>query len=212
MDELSRRWFDRVRRAALAAQWHRRLLAAGLAAAAVALAIHAAEPEPPATVPIVIAARDLRGGAPLQHDDLQVAEVPVAMAPAGAIAHADAALGRLLAGPVRAGEPLTDVRLVGASLVEGWGDDLVAVPVRIADPGVVAIVAPGDRVDLLAASLDGSVEAGLVAAQVPVLAVPEAPDGGLLADGALVVVAVTAEQASMLAQAAVTARMSVALR
>src|SRR5690606_19275027 len=134
------------------------------------------------------------------------------MAPAGAIAHADAALGRLLAGPVRAGEPLTDVRLVGASLVEGWGDDLVAVPVRIADPGVVAIVAPGDRVDLLAASLDGSVEAGLVAAQVPVLAVPEAPDGGLLADGALVVVAVTAEQASMLAQAAVTARMSVALR
>jgi pilus assembly protein CpaB len=212
MDDASRRWLARARNAAQAMQWHRRLLAAGLAAAAAALALHAAEPAPAPTVPIVVATRDLPGGAPLAEGDLGVADVPAEMVPAGAMADIGATLGRMLAGPVRAGEPVTDVRLVGASLVEGWGDGLVAVPVRIADPGVVTIVRPGDRVDLLAASLDGSVEAGLVAAQVPVLAVPPAADGGMLADGALLVVAVTTEQATMLAQATVTSRMSVALR
>lgn len=212
MDDASLRWLARVRRAAHTAQWHRRLLAAGLAAAAVALAMHAAEPAPPPTVPLVVAVRDLPGGTPLADGDLGVAEVPPDIVPAGAVADVHSAHGRMLAGPIRAGEPLTDVRLVGASLVEGWGDGLVAVPVRIADPGVLAIVSPGDRIDVLAASLDGATEAGLVAAQVPVIAVPPAPDGGMLPDGALLVVAVTAEQAATLAQVAVTGRMSVALR
>lgn len=202
---------QRVAQFTRAVLWHRRLLAAGLAAAAVALAIHAAEAEPE-TVPMVVAARELPGGSLLQRSDLVTIDVLPASVPAGAVASIDAAVGRLLAGPARRGEPVTDARLVGPCLVQGWGDDLLAVPVRIADPGAVSIARPGELVDLIAAPVDGQGGAGPIATGVPVLAVPADTDGGLHADGALLVVAVTAAQAADLAEAAVTARISVAVR
>jgi len=192
--------------------WHRRLLAAGLAAGAVAVALQAAEPEPGQTVPVLAAARDLRGGSTVGPDDIRIADVPPNVVPSGALASVDAAVGRVLSGPVRDGEPLTDVRLVGPDLLAGWGDDLVATPVRIADPGVIGLVQPGDVLDLLAAPTSGVAETAVVAGAVPVLAVPEQADQGMLAEGALLLVAATADQAAALAQAAVTSRLSIALR
>lgn len=206
------RRFGGVRRAARTIAWHRRLLAAGLAAGAVALALHAAEPRPVPTVPVIVAAHDLAGGATLGLDDIRLVEVPAGAVATEALGSPDAAVGRVLAGPVRAGEPLTDVRLVGPGLLAGWGDDLVAMPVRVADPGVVGLIRPGDRVDLLAAPASGDGEATVVAGRVPVLAVPAQPDQGVLAEGALVVVAATDSQAAALAQAAVSSRLAVAVR
>jgi len=57
--------------------------------------------------------------------------------------------GRLLAGAVRAGEPLTDVRLatVPAPGVPGTA----TVPVRLADVAVAGLLRPGQRVDVVAA-------------------------------------------------------------
>jgi Flp pilus assembly protein CpaB len=187
--------------------WHRRLLAAGLAAGAVA-----AEPEPGPTVPVVTAARDLPGGSTIVSDDVRTSDVPPALVPVAALASIDAAVGRVLAGPVRAGEPLTDVRLVGPDLLATWGNDLVATPVRIADPGVIGLVRPGDVLDLIAAPTSGTGETTVVASSVPVLVVPEQSDQGVLADGALLVIAATDTQAASLAQAAVTSRLSIALR
>ncbi|MGH8824135.1 MAG: Flp pilus assembly protein CpaB [Jiangellaceae bacterium] len=201
-----------LRRLGRTVGWHRRLLAAGLAAGAVALALQAAEPRPVPTLPVLTAALDLPGGATLGPADVRVVDVPSAAVGAGVLGSPDAAVGRVLAGPVRSGEPLTDVRLVGPSLLAGWGDDLVATPVRVADPGVVGLIRPGDRVDLLAAPASGGGEATVVAGRVPVLAVPVRPDQGVLAEGALVVVAATVGQAAALAQAAVSSRLSVALR
>ena len=57
--------------------------------------------------------------------------------PAGALRDVTALLGRVLAAPVRRGEPITDVRLVGPSLLGATTAGLVAVPVRIADAGRV---------------------------------------------------------------------------
>ena len=208
MDGISRQRVAQFTRAVL---WHRRLLAAGLAAAAVALAIHAAEAEPE-TVALVVVARDLPGGVLLQRSDLVTIDALPATVPDGVVAGIDSAVGRLLAGPARRGEAVTDVRLVGPSLVQGWGDDLLAVPVRIADPGAVSIARPGELVDLIAAPVNGQGAAGPIATGVPVLAVPPHTEGGLHADGALLVVAVTAAQAADLAEAAVTARISVAVR
>jgi Flp pilus assembly protein CpaB len=201
----------RLAQLAQAVLWHRRLLAAGLAAGAVALAMHAADTGP-STVPLVVIARDLPGGSSLQRSDLDTIEVLPASVPTGAAASIDAVVGRMLAGPARAGEPVTDVRLIGPSLLQGWGDDLLAVPVRVADPGAVAIVRPGELIDLIAAPVNGQGSAGPIATQVPLLAVPAQVDGGLHADGALLVVAVTAEQADALAEAAVSSRLSVAVR
>ncbi|RIQ19477.1 SAF domain-containing protein, partial [Jiangella rhizosphaerae] len=79
-----------------AAGWHRRLLAGGLAAAAVAFAIEAASPGAPATVDVVVAARDLPGGTVLAADDLTTAAFPPGAVPRGAVGRTEAA-GALLA-------------------------------------------------------------------------------------------------------------------
>ena len=74
--------------------------------------------------------------------------------PSGALASVADLPGRPLAGPVRAGEPLTDVRLLGPALLDalpGDAEERVAVPVRLADAGVTQLLAVGDRVDVLAA-------------------------------------------------------------
>ena len=192
--------------------WHRRLLAAGLAAGAVALALQAAEPEPAPTVPALAAARELRGGVTLTAEDLLLVDIPPDLAPAGTLASVDDAAGRLLSAPMHAGELVTDLRLVGPGLLTGWGADLVATPVRIADPGVLTLVRPGDRIDLYATPVSALGPAAVVAAQVPVLAVPVSAEQGALTEGALLVVAATPRQAGLLAEAAVTSRLSVVLR
>ncbi|MGH8829246.1 MAG: SAF domain-containing protein, partial [Jiangellaceae bacterium] len=117
----------RLARFARTVTWHRRLLASGLAAAAVALAIEAASPPAPDTVEVVVAAADLSGGTTLTPDQLTTAELPPDLLPEGLMA-ADDAVGRVLAGPLRAGEPITDLRVVGPSLLEGWGSGVVASP------------------------------------------------------------------------------------
>ncbi|PZF83926.1 Flp pilus assembly protein CpaB [Jiangella anatolica] len=188
------------------AGWHRRLLAAGLAAAAVAFAIQAASPAPPRTVDVVVAARDLPGGVVLADDQVTMAAFPPGAVPDGVVERSQA-LGALLAAPVRAGEPITDRRLLGPGLLAGWGTDVVAAPVRVADAGAVGLLRPGDRIDLLATSVDGAGGTDVVAAGVPVLAVPSAGEA-MLAEGALVLVAATPDQAAGLAAAAVTSRLS----
>lgn len=191
------------------AGWHRRLLAGGLAAAAVAFAIEAASPAPPATVDVLVAARDLPGGAVLTSSDLAWVALPAGAVPAGMVG-GNAAEGALLAAPVRAGEPITDRRLLGPGLLAGWdasGTDVVAAPVRVADAGAAGYLRPGDRIDLLATSLDGAARTEVVAAGVPVLALPSAGDS-TLAEGALVLVAASPGQAAELAAAAVAARLS----
>lgn len=191
--------------------WHRRLVAGGLAAGAVALTIHALEPSPEPGVPVVTAANDLPGSTLLQEDDLAVTHVPDDAVPDGAVSSLSDLAGQQISGPVRAGEILTDVRLVGRSLLDGWGPDLAAVPVRIADPAAVRLARPGDVIDIIAADVSGAGGAHVLAAGVPVLAVPSGSDAGMPADGALLVVAATPAQVRELAGASVTSRLSIAL-
>ena len=185
---------------------HRGLVAGGLAAASVAVALGVLAPTPPPTVEVVAAAHDLPAGAQVDADDVRAVELPLAAAPDRALRTVEEVAGRVLAGPVRAGEPLTDVRLLGAGLVPPGGQ--VAVPVRVAEPALPLLVAAGDRVDVLATSLEGADAARAVVTAVPVLAVPAAED---TADGALLVVAASPAAAARLAAAAVTSRLSVAV-
>jgi hypothetical protein len=92
-----------------------------------------------------------------------------------------------------------------------WGPELTAgqpgltaVPVRLPDPGMVALLDVGDRIDLVATDpQEGG--ASVVAADVPVLAIPAADDqtsaSGL--PGRLVVVGAEADQVAPLADASV---------
>lgn len=84
----------------------------------------------------------------------------------------------------------------------------VRAPVRLADPAMVRLLRPGDRVDVLAADGDGG-RARTVVRHARVQQVPEA--GGRQPDGALVVLKVPRGAAARLAGAATHARLSVTL-
>jgi Flp pilus assembly protein CpaB len=211
VDRPGRGWWRELRRAAT---WHRRLLAAGLAAAAVAVGLQVLQPSPLPTVDVLAAAVDIDAGATLAASDVTTLAFPASAVPAGALAPGTSVAGRAVAGPIRAGEVITDVRLVGPALVAGLGDGLVAAPVRVADAGTAGLVRPGDRVDVLATPASQDLigqPTRTVAADVVVVAVPGEEGAGYL-DGALLVLATTPAQAAALAGATVTDRLSLTLR
>lgn len=185
-----------IRRAVLA---RRRLLAAVLAGLAVTAGVRAATVPPAAEVTVLTAARDLPAGTTLAAGDLAPAGFSPASVPDGIAA--DPA-GRTLAAPVRAGEPVTDVRLVGPALTDA-DPSLTAVPVRLPDAAMVDLLEVGDRIDLVATDPQRA-GAEVVASGVPVLAVPPAsPDTPSGQPGALVVVGVDPAEVTRLADASV---------
>jgi Flp pilus assembly protein CpaB len=200
-------------------RWHRRLLASALLAGSMAVALQALEPAPPPSVRVVTAARDLASGTQLSSADLAVTRLAPSSVPDGAITSPADALARTLVSTARRGEPLTDVRLVRSRRPAG-DEGAVSVPVRIADAEAVALLRPGDVVDVLGAAPSsdsaGSTSARLLAAAVRVVTVPATGDrsglGELGADGALVLVTTTSPTAARLAGAAVTDRLSIVLR
>ena len=197
----------RLRRSTLA---HRRPLAAALAAVAVAAALQANAAPPPPRALVLTAARDLPAGAVVQPGDLASSPFDPASVPAGVLPAAEA-VGRTTTGPVREGEAITDARLLTRSLLTGY-PGLVAVPVRIGDPGAVRLLRVGDRVDLVAADPQAGSAARVVGRDVPVLAIPRAgAESPGLTTGALVVVGVPDVTVQTVAQASVTSFLSVVL-
>lgn len=167
---------------------HRRLLVALAVGLAVLTGLRTLSPPPPPTTAVVVAAHDLPGGRLLARGDVVVRRVPAHAVPGGAAAEVSAVEGRMLAAPVRAGEVLTDRRVLGAGLLQAH-PGAVAVPVRLPDAEVRELLRVGDHVDLVAASPRGP--ATVVAAGAPVLALPWPAGGSTTAPtGALVVVAV----------------------
>jgi Flp pilus assembly protein CpaB len=177
---------SRLRRAVLR---RRRLIAAVLLAVAVVAGLHVVAAPPPPTVAVLAAGRDLPAGTLLDDDDLARVALPAQGVPDGATTALGDAVGRTLAAPVRRGEPLTDVRLVGTPLATA-DPGLTALPVRLPDAGAVRLLAVGDRIDLLATDPQSGTT-DTVAARAIVLALP-APAGttGAEPPGALVVVGV----------------------
>ena len=213
MNDVVARLPEPVRRIIRLALWHRRWVAAGFAGLAVAAALGALAPAGPRVVNVVAAARDVPAGTVVTADDVVTVGLLPATVPAGIVRNVDDVLGRVVAAPLRRGEPVTDVRLVGASLIGTLDDGLVATPVRIADATVAQLLRPGDVVDVLAASTGRSAipAARTAAAAVRVLAVPATEDSGSFESGALVVLATTPATAALLARAAVTSRLSVTI-
>jgi pilus assembly protein CpaB len=204
----------RLRRPRSPVHTARRVAAVLLAAAALFLAVRpvpASETvRPHPTVPVAVAASDLSAGTVLAARDVAVVRLPPAVVPGGVVPDRQPLVGRALAGTVRAGEPLTDVRLVGPGLTVLLPPGRVAAPVRLADLAVAALVRAGDRVDVLAALPDGT-QAELVAAGAPVLAAPGPVSDGPDPGAGLLVLAVDPATAARLAAASTTATLTVTL-
>ena len=193
----------------------RRIAAVLLAAAALVLALRPppalpADPRP-AGVGVAGAASDLPAGTVLAPAQLAVAQLPPAAVPSGTASDPASLVGRVLAGSVRAGEPLTDVRLVGAGLTRLLPEGQVAAPVRLADLAVAALVHTGDRVDVLATPHDAA-RADVVVADALVLATDGRPrEAAADSGGGLLLLAVDSTTAGRLAAAAASATLTVTL-
>ncbi|WP_017585523.1 CpaB family protein [Nocardiopsis ganjiahuensis] len=202
---------------------HRRAVAAVLAALAAISAVLVLRPPPEPSTEVLVAARDLDAADPLSEGDLTALVLADRAVPDGALEPQAVSPGKDAAGlslnaPVRRGEVLTDARLSDPPALP-YGPDLVAVPVRVADPGAVGLLSPGSRVDVLAATgheeLGGPPSRAGPAVEVvggrPVLAVPAESDRGG-EGGALILIAATPEEARALAGHATTSRLSVTIR
>ena len=171
-----------------------------------ALVTAVAPPPGSARAAVVVAAVDLAAGRTVRAADLALRPWPLELVPAGAVHDLAAADGRVLVGAARAGEPLTDVRLVGAGLAAGGS--AAAVPVRLGDAAVAALLVPGRRVDVITAG-QRSDQPILLAEDAVVLAVlAEDPR----VRGRLVIVSMRRGTATRVAAASLADQVAVTLR
>lgn len=194
--------------------WRSRVVVAALAAAlAVGSTLQALAPPRVPTAPVVVAARDLPAGVVLASADLRLVRVPDADVDWSVPRRPDALVGTTTAVPVTAGEPVVAGLLVPQRLRGPQGT--VVTTVRLADPALAALLAPGTRVDVVAAAAEGG-RGRVVARRALVLPRPAATPagaGGLLGGGAddeapPVLLAVARDEADELAGAAASAALS----
>ena len=211
---------------------HRRSIGIGLATVSVLAAIHALRPADSATVDVLVASRDLASGVTLHSADLEHRALATADRPPNVITDASALVDHVLTASIETGEVFTRTRVLSTSRVTtSGGTGLVSTPVRLADSGAVALLEPGDHVDILAtsSSIDDNVatptSARLVAADATVLTIPrtrtDTSRGPLAASdsstawtsaGALIVVATTLETARILAASGARGQLSIVIR
>ncbi len=120
--------------------------------------------------PVVVAARPLAVGEVTTPAALQVLLFPRDLVPDGAATALGQVVGRPLTATLNRGEPVTTDRTRPSSLLTGQPRDLLAFHVMITDARSLAMVRPGDRVDLVGPE-------GVVARGAPVLAVDAGPTG-----------------------------------
>lgn len=202
-----------VRDLGRAVSWHRRKLAVLATVGAVLTGITAVAPDGPPSIAVVRATTGLAGGATVTSSAVELDRVPEAAVPEDALTDPGSVIGRTLLGPVSEGTVLTALDLISARAASAGR---VVAPLRLADADVAALIRPGDLVDVLAAEPEAGA-AVVVARGVRVLTVPEHADSSELSagadvEGALLLVEVTPEAATRLAQAAVAAQISIVLR
>jgi pilus assembly protein CpaB len=194
---------------ARAASWHRRKLAVVAAIASVLTGLSAVAPEGPATITVVKAKSRLPGGMILSVSDLVLDRVVASDVPEGVLTDPNELVGKTLAAPVAQNQMMTLLTTTAGRTSVPTGH--VIAPLRLGDAALTALLRPGDLVEVVAADPDGGEPATVVASNVRVVTVPEAPNdrAGPGPDGGLVLIDVDSRTAAMVAQAAASATLSV---
>ncbi|RVW06758.1 SAF domain-containing protein [Rhodococcus spongiicola] len=168
--------------------------------------------------PVVVAARDLTPGHVLAAEDVRTVDRARTEVPGAAVQDQEAAVGRTVSSPVRSGEILTDVRLLGPRLAEAavGSSDARVVPVRLSDSGLAELIREGDRVDVLTVGRARDVDASqptvatvLASGATVVLVASEHPSAGRR--DPVVMLALPAPAASAVAAASLTDAITVTL-
>ncbi len=194
---------------------HRRTIIVGLVAVAALNTAAGFARGPGAQRSVVVASSAIDAGAAIRTSKLRTESWPAAIVPSDWPSEPAQLDGRISAGTIAIGEPITPSRLLAArksSLAQG----LVLAPIRIADAATVALVNSGDVIDVIAswpASQTGPASATTIASHVRVATVPRTPTSSFSnsVDGALLVLEVPAATAVRIAAAAVSGRLSITL-
>ncbi|MFN2535946.1 MAG: SAF domain-containing protein [Pseudonocardiaceae bacterium] len=206
--QLRQRW-DELRQVAAFGQTLllRRVAAAVLVGLAAITALYSSRDPFPGEM-IVVAARDLGPGTVVEANQLTVRRLPAQTVPDGAARSPAAVLGRMLAAPVRRGEALTDIRLTGPDLTRliSSNPELVSVPLRLADPGVAALLRAGSTVDVVTVGPQQG-EPVVLARGAQVLAVLESSTAQR--DGKLVLIALDPAAATRVAATSISQSLTV---
>ena len=181
------------------------------AVAAVLTGVSAAAPEGPAMISVVKARSQLPAGTVLSTSDLVRDQVVASDVPEGVLTDPLTLVGKTLAAPVAEDQMMTPLATTDPRTSVPHGH--VIAPLRLADTALVALVRPGDLVDVIAADAQAG-QAAVVAAGARVVTVPQVPEEelGPGSDGALVLIDVDARTASVVAQAAASATLSIIWR
>jgi Flp pilus assembly protein CpaB len=162
-------------------------------------------------VRVLVAARDLRVGATLRAGDVRAVAVRGDIGTLPSVLHVsdeDRVDGDIVVAPLRRGDPLRHSDLAAPAT----GDGARAVSFAVDDADAVAgDLAPGDRVDVVAVSRDGS-DAGYVLVGAPILAASAPQSSGPLHTNdsrRVVTVSVAGDDALRLASAVADARVIV---
>jgi SAF domain len=194
-----------------AASWHRRKLAVLAAVAAVLTGVTAAAPEGPAMMSVVKAKSRLPAGTVVSTSDLVLDRVAAADVPEGVLTDPLTLVGKTLAASVAQNQMMTPLAATDARTSVPYGH--VIAPLRLVDTALVALLRPGDLVDVVAADAQAG-QATVVAAGARVLTIPQVPDEWVRPgpEGALVLIDVDAHTAPIVAQAAASATLSIIWR
>jgi pilus assembly protein CpaB len=188
---------------------NRRLAVALLLSAAAGVAVHQLTPAPAQTLTVMAAVQDLPTGRTLGPDDFAEIHLPLELLPEGTFTDSNGLEGKQLAAPLRKGQLFADSQLVGPGLLTGAPPGSAAVPLRLADPSSIQLLAPGQLINVVLTGGNGFEQQGtseVLAEGVPVLWTSS--QGGKAgqwlenedADG-LIVVTANPDQASRLAGA-----------
>ncbi|MBP2474894.1 Flp pilus assembly protein CpaB [Crossiella equi] len=185
----------------------RRIAAGALAVLAAVLLLQPGTPGP-RTTPVLVAARDLPAGSPLTQADVLLRHHPAELAPDGALHELPEP--RLLAAPLRKGQPLTDLTVLGPALTHAVaGQDTRTVPVRLADPALSPLLRPGTKIDLVATE-----PAEVLAEEAVVVTALSgaSPDREPPAEGTTILVALPSTNAPRVATSSLTRSVTITLR
>ena len=162
-------------------------------------------------ITVVKAKSRLPGGAVVSASDLVLDRVAASDVPEGVLTDPLALIGRTLAAPVAENQMMTP--LIATATQTSVSQGHVIAPLRLADTALATLLLPGDVVDVIAADAQAE-QAAVVAAGVRVVTIPELPDErvGPGPEGALVLIDVDAQTASVVAHAAASATLSIIWR
>jgi pilus assembly protein CpaB len=162
-------------------------------------------------ITVVKAKYQLPGGTVVSASDLVLDRVVASDAPEGVITDPLALVGKTLAVPVAENQMMTPLTATATRTSVPQGH--VIAPLRLGDAALATLLRPGDVVDVIAAGAQ-SEQAAVVAAGARVVTIPKLPDDRASpgSEGALVLLDVDSQTASVLAHAGASATLSIIWR